>query len=59
MAKFKGYEERLINSAYEIFKETYDDVIQMGLDRLPEVPELNGWQRRCTSVMAKACFWRA
>ena len=42
MAKFKGYEEKVINSAYEVFKEAYDDAVKVGLDRLPELPELNG-----------------
>ena len=42
MAKFKGPEEGTINAAYEAFKETYDNIIEVGrcrnwgLEGLPE-----------------------
>lgn len=42
MAKFEAYEEKLISLAYEMFKEAYDDAIKVGLDKVDEVPELNG-----------------
>nr|DAY81648.1 MAG TPA: hypothetical protein [Caudoviricetes sp.] len=31
MAEFKGYEERLINSAYEVFKEAMTMLSKWGL----------------------------
>lgn len=30
MAETKGYEEGTINAAYEAFKETYDNIIEIG-----------------------------